>query len=268
MDTIGDDDRIERLRLQALVSFSDACTIPRLTPACPYYRVDAGIPRCDEECRSVLSGLGVDRAARDVAVLGGLVMHGTPLPIEVAAGYTPFDATRQLLLEQGETIGQRSTGTLFLQLRSHAAETPGFRSQPASFFFEVWGELSRRTIPVEKVLSAAIAPAMAASIVRLLSAGMAYDLPDWQKAFKAARAMRPEIAGSYEAWFQDQAAEWLARLLDDDSEGFLNWKAPPVTLLANMPVSLTEDEGQWLWDRFTQAHFDDWDAESPELRTW
>lgn len=255
--------RIEELQLIALVAFSDACTIPLLTPTCPYYRQEPDGPRCGEECRAVLSSRGVDRSSREVTVLGGLIMQGTPMPIEVASGYAPFDATRQLLEERGKPIAHCSTGTLLLKLRSHAAEAPESRSHPDSFFFELWQELAHRGIPVEKVIRAAVAPAMAAAIVRIVKSPLAYDLPEWQIAFKSGSAMGLRTSDAYGRWFADQVAEWFARLVDHDSNDLLAWKAPPATLLLNMPSPPPiEDEGQWLWDRFTRSSFDEWYAHS------
>jgi tetratricopeptide (TPR) repeat protein len=185
-------------------------------------------------------------------------MVGTPIPLTAASGYSPFDATKLLLMEASSPLSQRSTTTLLLQLRSHAVEPPRQRSHPDSFFFDVWRELARRTVPVEAVLRAAVAPAIADAIVRLLTAGEAYELPEWQQAYKACAATR--LQGSYQLWFRDHAAEWLSRLLDSDSTGFLSWLAPPVALLSNIPpppIPLSDD-GQWIWDRFTCHRLDDW----------
>ena len=103
-----------------------------------------------------------------MVVAGGLVMHGTPIPIEVAAGYSPFDATRQLLEEQDLPMAQQSTGTLLLQLRSHAAEPPGMRAHGDDHFYALWSELAQRGLPVEGVLRAEIAPAIAQAVLRVL----------------------------------------------------------------------------------------------------
>jgi hypothetical protein len=41
----------ERLVLEALVAYSDACTLPLLTPNCPFYLIDEqGHPTCGTEC--------------------------------------------------------------------------------------------------------------------------------------------------------------------------------------------------------------------------
>jgi hypothetical protein len=192
----------DQLLLAALVAFSDACTIPKLTPSCPYYRRVNDRPTCGEECRTLLTSMGVDRSARDVVVVDGLLMHGTPIPIEVAAGYRPYDATRHLLEEQGLAIAQQSTGTLLLRLRGHAVEPPGMRGASDDRFYELWGELVQRGLPVESVLRAAIAPAMANAILRLLRAEMPTRFlsgrrPTWQaRPCLVASAMRT-IDGSW-----------------------------------------------------------------------
>jgi hypothetical protein len=260
--TEGSDPRFPLLKLEALMAYSDACTLPTLTPSCPYFSLKEAGPRCGEECRDVLTSLGVDRAARDVEVGGGLVMTGRALPLRVATGYEPFDATRQLLLEASLPIAQRSTATLLLQLRGHATTAPEGRIDPDSYFFDIWEELSRRTLPVDKVLRAAVAPAIASSILRLLRADKAYALPQWQNAYLVCKTLGPGDAEAYDTWFVVRAAEWLTRILEGDSRGFLSWSAPPPSLVANMPARLHETEGQWLWDRFTRGALDEWSTSS------
>lgn len=252
----------EQLLLSALVAFSDSCTIPKLTPACPYYRCVDDRPTCGEECRTLLTSMGVDRSAQDFVVAGGLLMRGTAMPIEVARGYQPYDATRHLLEEQDLPISQQSTGTLLLQLRSHAVEPPGMRARGDDHFFDLWGELTQRGLPVEGVLRAAIAPEMAKAVLRVLKAGIAYGFPEWQKCYKAGQTMSELAEDAYDRWFVDHVAEWFARLLETDSQGFLTWKASPAPLLANLPGLLGDDEGRWIWDRFTRARPEDWATRS------
>lgn len=246
----------------ALTAFSDACTIPKLTPSCPYYRCVDERPTCNEECRTILTSLGVDRGARDMVVAEGLVMHGTPIPVEVATGYNPFDATRQMLEDQGLPMAQQSTGTLLLQLRSHAVEPPGMRRRSDDHFYAIWGELAQRGVPVEGVLRAKITTAVANSILRVLKTGMAYRFSEWQKAYKAGQVISGVVDVTYDDWFQDHVAEWFARILETDSQGFLSWKVPPAPLLASMPGHVGDDKGLWMWDRFTRARLEDWSLPS------
>lgn len=252
----------DQLLISALAAFSDGCTIPKLTPTCPYYRWVDGRATCSEECRALLTSMGVDRQAREMLVLDGLRMIGTPVPMEVATGYQPYDATRQLLEEQGHPVALRATSTLLLQFRSHAVEPPGMRGHSDSYFYDLWGELARRGLPVESVLRAAIAPAMAKAVVRLLRAEMAYNLPEWQKAYKAGQAASGFVGEAYCRWFADRVTEWFARLLEGDSEGFLSWKASPAPLLFNLPGQAGDDEGRWVWERFIRSHVEDWSTSS------
>jgi len=115
---------------------------------------------------------------------------------------------------------------------------------------------------VESVLRAAIAPAMANAILRLLRAEMAYSFPEWQKTHLAGQAMSGRVGDAYDRWFVAHVSEWFARLLETDSQGFLSWKACPVSLLANLPGQVVDDEGRWIWERFTRSRLEDWSTSS------
>jgi hypothetical protein len=82
----GVPDPVRFLLLDALVTYSDSCTLPNLTPSCPYFvQTDAG-PTCGEQCRDLIAESGAaDRGLRDVRIRG-LVLHGRGMPRSVASG--------------------------------------------------------------------------------------------------------------------------------------------------------------------------------------
>lgn len=87
----------QTLMMHAVLAFADACTMPKLTPSCPYYRLDGETPTCSEECRTIGESFGApDRPIAEHRV-GGLIMRGREIPVEVAAGSQEFDATREFL---------------------------------------------------------------------------------------------------------------------------------------------------------------------------
>ena len=58
-------DHLRSLLLDALVTYSDSCTLPNLTPSCPYFVQSEAGPTCREQCRDLIAQSGVaDRRVR------------------------------------------------------------------------------------------------------------------------------------------------------------------------------------------------------------
>ncbi len=85
-------EREHRIFLDALQSYADACTLPDLTPSCPYYRLTDDGPSCEWQCWDVLDRHGgATRPVRE-HVVGGLVLTGVELPLAAVAGAQDYDA--------------------------------------------------------------------------------------------------------------------------------------------------------------------------------
>lgn len=244
-----------QLLAAALTAFSDGCTIPELTRTCPYYvETDIG-PTCGEQCRQALAERGVSRPTESVEVLRGLVMTGVARPIEVAAGSSPFDATKTMLAELHCSPATANTSTLLLRLRGLAATRPDDRDGDEAFF-GIWSELNKRGIPVDAVLRAVVAPAIAEQIMLLI------DPVDGR--WRGIRNAYYDQAGvqSPAAEFELQVAEWFARLASTDLHSFLKWQSPQIAILRALRPSPPDSEALWLWDRFTGTLLDNWHTSS------
>lgn len=249
----------DELISRALTAYSDSCTIPTLTPSCPYYRVGPQGPTCGEECRQALRERGVARPTTSVTVLGGLVMTGVSRPIEIASGASLFDATEAMLRDLESPVASANTSSLLLRLRRYAATPPGVRTASEDGFYDIWRELERRGLDVVTILRVGISPTVADVITQ-----MAPDLPasdPWRQLWDSqlAQKKRPD---DYRKWYATHATEWLARLVETDLQGFLAWNAPAEALFSSVPPTLPEPEALWLWERFTVTHVSDWTTSS------
>jgi hypothetical protein len=152
--------------MDALVTYSDACTLPSLTPSCPFFRDAESGPTCDEECRQLIEEFGVaNRGVREVTV-GGLVLTGRALPLSAAGGYSPYDASKIFLRDRGRPPRQQCTASLLLGLQAAMLEPPllGDRNEREGRVRALWVELERRKLPVGRVMKAVVLPAIAAMI--------------------------------------------------------------------------------------------------------
>lgn len=249
----------EGLIARALTAYSDACTIPTLTPSCPYFREGPNGPTCWEECRDALREHGASRPTTSVNVLGGLIMTGVSRPIEIASGTSVFDATEAMLRDLDSPVGGASTTALLLRLRRHAATPPSARSTSFDDFLNIWGELSRRGLDVVPILRVGVSPTVADVLTQLSP-----DLPAsdaWRRLWEQCqdRESEPHRDGTR---FAAQATGWLARLVETDLEAFLEWRPPAEALFHNLPLTLPEPEALWLWERFTVTGLSNWTTSS------
>lgn len=161
MDLPGPPD-VQRITLDALVTYSDACTLPKLTPSCPYYREDQGRATCGEECRELIQRLGIEGRRIRETQIDGLVMKGREVPKSAATGAYSFDASERYIEERQRAVGKQGTGSLLLGLRSEMMAFP-FDGRPLvnERVLSLWSELQRRGVPVERVVSAQILPDVA-----------------------------------------------------------------------------------------------------------
>lgn len=165
MPPVDPADAERRLLLDALVSYSDACTLPNLTPSCPFFRVGEEGPTCGEECREIAERRGAATRPVQSAQIGGLVLLGRALPIASAAGVEVFDAGQLFMEESRLPVGSQSTTSLLLNLAA-AIRPPMFADQDVdgAVVHSYIDELQRRSIPVSRVLRSSVADQMAEAI--------------------------------------------------------------------------------------------------------
>ena len=179
----------DRLLTEALVAYSDACTLPALTPTCPYYRIENDRPTCGNECVELIEDRGeVGRSIGEVK-FGELVLKGRMLPVHAAGSSDGYDAMRDYIQQRGLPVTEQSTGTLLLGLGTSFNKVP-WKSADGDLMVanEFWAELERRGVPVESVIRAAIIPQVATQIGMLCvtplmtSSGMWDDCPSGDKS--------------------------------------------------------------------------------------
>lgn len=157
---------MHELILDALVTYADACTLPQLTPSCPFYRRGEEGPTCGEECRDVGEALGVTSRPIGVALVeGGLVLRGRQLPTSAAAGVSDFDAQQIYIQERSRAPREQSTTCLLISL-AVALRPEKRESTPLDVerVLSIWRELEARAVPVESIVRGAILPQMAVRI--------------------------------------------------------------------------------------------------------
>lgn len=159
------DDRSQHLVLHALVSYANSCTLPNLTPSCPFFEDGTDGPSCHEQCRSIIedqSGLASQVASH---VLGGLRITGRELPSSVVAGGGSFDAAQVYLEDKDLPVVRQRTSSLMLSLRSNVVRRV-LRTSVVSEFepIDYWGELLRRGVAMDRVGAGGLARAVAGAI--------------------------------------------------------------------------------------------------------
>lgn len=114
-----DGQRKERLVLNALITFADACTLPSLTPSCPFYELENDLPSCQEQCRQLASEMGSEDRPVVQQRIGGLVMKGRQIPKFVVGGMNDFDAGREFMAQRHLDPDSQSVTSLLIGLESH-----------------------------------------------------------------------------------------------------------------------------------------------------
>lgn len=155
-----------RIFLDALVTYSDSCTLPKLTPTCPYYRKTALVPTCQEECRTIIHNRNA--ASRPVVAVevDGLVLTGRAIPKAVVSGLSSFDAVEQYLVFKDEDPGAQTTASLLLSLRAAVSREIGGSTTGSSLSaMAIWGELVRRGVEMERVAIGGFVDEMALMVV-------------------------------------------------------------------------------------------------------
>lgn len=203
----------KRLVAEALLSYADSCTMPLLTPSCPYYRAGPDGADCGEECRDVVNRHGgVARPERSASV-GALIMHGRELPIQVAGGTKDFDSAKSYLEDREKETRSQSTASLLLSLSAIVLEhaITGYATR-LSHALAVWGELDRRIAALDEVFVGGLADRIASAVIvrvalEFLQSKGRLDLEDivgqspaspdnsWLAAAEASRTSRGGIDG-------------------------------------------------------------------------
>lgn len=199
------------LLLDALVSYADGCTLPHLTPSCPFYKESAEGPTCHEQCRELTDRLnGPARPVQKLAV-DGLVMKGRRLPISAAAGYEPYDARQRFVQERTLDRQAQSTSTLLLGLRA-ALLTPilGDPAAQTEQALTLWKELARRRVPVERVVRGALLPDMSRAIVMRAAAPYLVETGDMpvDLSSELRSVLRENAQSDWPAVLSAAAASW------------------------------------------------------------
>jgi hypothetical protein len=155
----------QRLLAEALVTYSDSCTLPNLTPSCPFYRVENGFATCDTECIQLIESWGDHARSIGEARIGSLVLTGRKMPLSAAGPADLYDARKAYLEQRSFPVSAQSTGTLLIALGSAFNKVWWHRGSDELLRVNtLWAELERRNVPVERVVRSAVIPQVATQI--------------------------------------------------------------------------------------------------------
>lgn len=150
----------------AAVAFADGCTLPLLTPTCPFYEVIEDRPFCDEQCRAVAEEMRPSGRPIATHAVGGLLLTGREIPIQTVVGLEPFDASGLYMKQRHLDLWQQSTSALLLGLRNAmVAALLGDDGADFALVRAEWEELVKRQLPLSRVAAAGPSWEMAGAAV-------------------------------------------------------------------------------------------------------
>lgn len=164
-----DNSQTEQLALNAIVAFADACTLPNLTPSCPFYVEENGIPSCKEQCRQVAYDMGAKVRPVVEHRIGGLVMKGRELPGDVVGGINDFDAGREFMAQRHLPPSGQTLTSLLVGLESHFIRAVLGSGSSRKLINDLWEELNRRNFPIALTASSGMSGALADTVLALIS---------------------------------------------------------------------------------------------------
>ncbi|WP_148061725.1 tetratricopeptide repeat protein [Curtobacterium sp. JUb34] len=188
-----------QILLDALVSYADACTLPTLTPTCPFYEERDGKPTCDEQCRDIAQARGAEPRRIRAKNLGGLVMLGREIPVRSIAGREDFDAAELRLRHEHDEPYQQPTASLLVGLRDTISTGAYKGATNTGEGLAYWGELERREFPIEHVMAGGISDSIA-TIIALSVATPILFAKELTPFGRAAGALEDTSNPHREAW--------------------------------------------------------------------
>lgn len=153
------------LLAQAVLAYADSCTLPKLTPTCPFFRLENDTPSCNEECRAISDSLGAPERPIGQHVLGGLVMRGREIPLKVASGVEDFDAAREYMEHKHLAPRNQSTAALLVGLNLHGVKALLGESEAIRMAWDLWEEIRRRELPVARIAAAGLSSRLSEVII-------------------------------------------------------------------------------------------------------
>lgn len=258
MDQEIPDPRTQQLLMGALASFS-ACTLPLLTPGCPFYREEP-FAVCGEECRSVLTAAGYSREVRTIQI-EGLRLTGRAVPVAAVGPVSVWDPVKSLLEERGRALREQSTSTVLLRLwlaimrDDHNASSSERLDEPMALA----AELDRRGIPTDRVIHAELVPQLANQLsVRALVAHIEPELVEfdppagrWLALAETCLDNNPQTTRQIHASHTPESLRNLRRGWGYTS--LMERLAPPLLVDDDIPDSDVGDEVADTGERITSA---------------
>lgn len=157
-------DRKDALIASAVLAFADSCTLPTLTPSCPFYEVVDGSPSCSEQCRSIAVELGAPSRPIVSHQIGGLVLQGREIPAEIASGVYEFDAGRDFMAQRHLPWAEQSIASILVGLEGHFLRALMGNAESKQSSLELWHELERRNLPILRIAVGGLSHSMARSV--------------------------------------------------------------------------------------------------------
>ncbi|MGE2714229.1 hypothetical protein ACQI4L_09240 [Mycolicibacterium litorale] len=275
----------DQILYRALAEFSDACDIPELTPACPYYQLQAdGSPVCGEECKDILGDDLSHVVASEPLSLGSDLAASVrtsrrPRPRRSREHRIAFDARQIYFVEHTRSVDSWSMTSLIKGLQNEVAWMTLKESEPddrLAVVEEISAELARRGVDVETLIRQGLYDDIAGSIYWHLrnSLPKREDGLGWVDFIK-------KVMPDFDGWALetdndiqsviDALSCYLPRwLLHSPMKDVMSHRitADPDELLTAIETLPPRDhDAVWLVERFTTTFLEHWSSHSLE-REW
>lgn len=278
------DTRKERLLYLALAEFSDACDVPKLTPACPFYQLQPdGSPICGEECKDILSDELSHVVQPDTLTLGGDLAavqgprRSRPRPRRrPAEGQIAYDARQVYLTECDRDVKSWGMTSLIKGLQYQLAWMSIDPDDPPSLLRvnEICDELANRGVDSGIVIRQGLFAYVTSSILWHIRNALAKGADDlgWVALIREIAPDFEEIASDPDRGLEqalDVLRPYLTRwVVFAEIEDLMEHRVRmSVDELREYQLPDRDFDAVWLVERFTDTYLEDWGRRSLQ-REW
>lgn len=276
----GPDKRKEQLLYRALAEFSDACDVPALQPACPFYQLQPhGQPICGEECKDILSDDLSHALPPETLSLGGDLAavrgHTRPRPRrEPSDDQVAFDARQIYLTERDREVSSWGMTALINGLKYQTAWMSFAEDDPPSIdrVEAIAAELRRRGVDPMLVIRQGLFHDIFSSIAWHMRNALPVGSDDlgWVELVRGLTSDFDEIASQAGTDLErvltlagDCVTAWiLFASLEDLVDHRVRESADELTRHSKGQLPPRDHDSVWLVERFTSTYVENWSPKS------
>ncbi len=277
---LPEDPNEREILLRALRDYSENCAPPRLTARCPFsIDTEPGVRACREECMDLLGRYDAPRPSEEVDVGEGITVRRARRPRSRRPpnpSAKAFDA-REIYLDdrgRGDPSRWRLAAVLHglveaVQTRppADAADASAHRTHIAELIQVAEGRgLSFETHVLPQLRLAVSGAVFGHVVTASRRASALVDSNETDEWLELARDHldpldpNPSVESLGKA-FEAVLNPIIVWALTADLDDLIDWKAPARPLLDIAPPELvvdTDEDGQWIVDRFTKTYLEEW----------